>query len=265
MASGTQKMNSDFTIILLGTFAMTFMITVMFAFAYLYQKKINRKRIELTQIEELLRSEELKSAYALLEGQDKERQRVANDLHDRMGGQLSTLKIFLDLLEGTNLDTKQKELITKLQSSAQTSIEEVRSIAHDMSNSTLNYFGLQKAIEHLCEVISESKKINVTQHIEINVELSTELMRDLYQIIQELITNTLRHAQASKIHLELNALRDGINLIYEDNGTGFDSSAPYKGIGVRSLNMRTERYNGTVIIDSKLGKGTTFIIEIPSV
>jgi two-component system NarL family sensor kinase len=256
-------MDGNFVVILVGGAAMIFLITSMFAFAYLYQKKINRKSNEITEIQELLKTEELKSAYALLEGQDKERQRVANDLHDRMGGQLSTVKIYLDLLEKTELTTKQQELLEKLQHSTKITIEEVRAIAHDLNNSTLNYYGLQKAIEHLCTVISESKKLNVAHHLDLQVESSTSFKRDIYQIIQELITNTLRHAEAKNVRIELNILKDGTNLIYEDDGVGFNPETVVQGIGLRSIEMRAERYDGTLIIDGKKGRGASFIIEIP--
>lgn len=242
---------------------MIFLITSMFAFAYLYQKKINRKSNEVAEIQELLKTEELKSAYALIEGQDKERQRVANDLHDRMGGQLSTVKIYLDLLDNTELTPKQEELLAKLQHSAKSSINEVRAIAHDLNNSSLSYYGLQKAIEHLCQIISESKRLNVTCHLDMQIELSTALKRDIYQIIQELITNTLRHAEAKSVRIELNALKEGTNLIYEDDGNGFNPETVVHGIGLRSIEMRAERYSGSFIVDGKKGRGASFIIEIP--
>ena len=242
---------------------MLLMITALIFFAYSYQTRMRKKQQEVREIQNLLKSEELHSAYALLEGQDSERQRIANDLHDRMGGQLSTVKIYLDLLEGSELGAEQKELIEKLQRSVLFSIEEIRAIAHDLNNTSLRYFGLQKAIEQLCETIQASKKVKIEYNIVMGHKLSSPLIRDVYQIIQELFTNTLRHANASQIHLEVNALKGELNLIYQDNGVGFDPSAVRHGIGLESMQLRAGRYEGTVFIDSRPGKGVNFVLEIP--
>ena len=163
-------MNGDLAILLIGTSGMLLMLIAFMAFAYRNQKQLVKKEIKVREINELLKSEELKSAYALLEGQDNERQRISNDLHDRMGGQLSTVKIYLDLLNETSLNEDQQKLLDKLLASTSHSIQEVRDIAHDLNNSTLKYYGLQKAIEHLCAAINASKKTPITYHISLNQE-----------------------------------------------------------------------------------------------
>jgi len=242
---------------------MLLMISGIIAFSYLYQKKISKKNQENKEIQSLLKSEELKSAYALLEGQDAERERVANDLHDRLGGQLSTVKIYLDLLEQSDLTKSQKELLDKLQVSTQFSIDEVRAIAHDLNNSALNYYGFQKAVEQLCSALNEAKNIEIQSHISIHTEIPAKVARSIYQVIQELFTNTLRHANATKVRLEATGMDAEINIIFEDNGVGFEKSKEHFGIGLKSIQLRVERINGNLIIDSTSGKGSTFIIEVP--
>lgn len=256
-------METNLVVILIGTSGMLLMVISMFAFAYLYQRKMNRKQTEMSNVENLLRKEELKSAYSLIEGQDRERERIAQDLHDQIGGQLSTVKIYLDLLNKIDGTSEQKKLIGKLHNATDNTIQAVRSVAHDLSNSTLIYYGLPKALEQLCETINDSKKITAKTFCSINTEIPPELARDVYQIIQELITNTLKHAEASSIRVELTSINDELNIIYEDNGKGFDSTKKVKGIGLRGINTRSEKYNGTVKIDSKKNQGTTFILEIP--
>ncbi|MFK7787855.1 MAG: sensor histidine kinase [Crocinitomicaceae bacterium] len=256
-------MNGDLAILLIGTSGMLLMLIAFMTFAYRNQKQLMKKEVKVREINELLKSEELKSAYSLLEGQDNERQRISNDLHDRMGGQLSTIKIYLDLLNDTELDDEQQKLLNNILESTSTSIQEVRAIAHDLNNSTLKYYGLQKAIEHLCEAINASKKTTVSYHISINHELNGRMIRDIYHIIQELITNTLNHASASNIHIELTILKDELNLIFEDNGVGFNIDDTYAGIGLKSIRLRVERYHGILTLDSKPNRGSSFIIEIP--
>lgn len=256
-------MENDITLLFIGTIGIFLIVSTFIFFAYQYQKKLFLKEKENQKIQSLLKSEELKSAYALLEGQDAERQRVANDLHDRMGGQLSTIKIYLDLLESSELSEKQKGLVDKLQVSAQFAIDEVRAIAHDMNNSALNYYGFQKAVEQLCSALNETKNIQIQSHISISREIPTNSARDVYQVIQELVTNTLKHANASEIRLEITVSHDEMNVIFEDNGNGFDPRQEHVGIGLNSIQLRVEKYQGIFTVDSQHDRGSTFIIEIP--
>lgn len=249
-----------------GTTGVFIFISTFIFFAYFYQKRLNSKEKERREIEKMLKSEELKSAYALIEGQDAERERISHDLHDRMGGQLAVLKVYLDLLEQEPDQVKQHELITKLQEGLERSINETRNIAHDLNNSTLNYYGLSKAIEHLCAAINSSKRVTISHHLSLHHQIENSLMRDLYQIIQELITNALKHAQANKVHIELTTLKGEVNLIFEDDGIGLQEGAltsENEGIGLKSIRKRVNRYNGVLTIDSNSGRGTAFIIEIP--
>ncbi len=255
-------MQSDLTIVLIGTTAMVLVVVSLFVFTFLYQRKIRRRGNELREIEKLLKAEELNAAYALLEGQDKERERVAQDLHDRLGGQLSTVQIYLDLLEKSHVTPEQEELLVILQREMQTSIREMRDIAHNLGNSTLNYYGLSKALEHLCQVIHDSEKIRVAHFITLERNLSQELAKDVYQMIQELITNTLRYANASQIRLEVTAILEELTIIYEDDGTGFDTENFSPGMGLKNIQTRCQKHHGTFHMES-VNKGATFIIEIP--
>jgi len=255
-------MQSDLTIVLIGTTAMVLVVVSLFVFTFLYQRKMRGRRNELREIERLLKAEELNAAYALLEGQDKERERIAQDLHDRLGGQLSTVQIYLDLLEKSQITPEQEELLVILQREMNTSIQEMRAIAHNLGNSTLNYYGLSKALEHLCKVIHDSKKIEMECYITLESNLSQELAKDVYQMIQELITNTLRHAHASKIRLEVTGIMEELTIIYEDNGLGFDQDQLPLGMGLKSIRTRCHKHKGSLHMES-VNKGATFIIEIP--
>lgn len=255
-------MKSDFTTVFIGTAAMVLVVGTLLVFSYFYQRKMLRRSNEIREIEKLLKAEELNAAYALIAGQDRERERIAQDLHDRLGGQLSTVQIYLDLLEKSKLTEEQEALILVLQREMKHSIEEVRSIAHDLGNSTLNYYGLKKGLEHLCEIISESKKIQVEHYITLERNLNQELAKDVYQIIQELITNTLRYASASVIRLELTGIVDELTIIYEDNGLGFDQDQVSIGMGLKGIQTRCQKHQGTFHLESS-NKGSTFIIEIP--
>lgn len=242
---------------------MFIIVSTFIFFAYLYQKKLTKKDREVREIEELLKSEELKSAYALLEGKDNERLRIANDLHDRMGGQLSTVKIYLDLLSETAPTEKQQALLEKLHHFTDTSIQEIRTIAHDLSNSMLDFQGFQKAIEQLCAVINESKKLQVSSHISLMDDVPLKVGREMYRVIQELMTNTLRHAAASKVNIDITVDKEEFTLIFEDNGRGFVFHDNTEGLGLKSVRLRIERNGGRLSIESTPNRGATFIVEIP--
>lgn len=255
-------MNNDLAILLIGTLGMLTMIGAMIFFAYLYQKKMLRKQEEMREIEQLLKREELNSAYALLEGQENERQRIAQDLHDGIGGSLSTIKIYLDLLQFREL--QQNELVDKLQFLADELIESIRDIAHNLSHSSLTYYGLEKSIAHLCEAVAESSGIAVQNHVSIHFGLDKAVVQDLYKIVQELLNNSLKHARATVILIELTAIENEINLIYEDNGAGFNEKSETRGIGLHNIAVRVQRHSGHLTLNTAPGKGTSFIIEIPA-
>lgn len=253
-------MSSDYTIIFVGSTAMFLMVAFVFAFAFLYQRKVNQKKAAVKEIEDLLRKQELTSAYEILEAQDAERDRIANDLHDRMGGQLSTLKIYVDLLDKEEDEKKRCELLEKMNEGLKHSIQDVRSIAHDLSSATLKHYGLQKAIEHLVEAINESGKVSVKYHLSIHFDIPTGLVRDVYLIVQELVNNTLKHAKAKNIRLELTAINGELNIIFEDDGIGIPQGVKL-GLGLESIDLRVKRYDGKLTRESS--NGTTFVIEIP--
>lgn len=255
-------MNNDLAILLIGTLGMLTMIGALIFFAYLYQKKMLRKQQEMREIEHLLKREELNSTYALLEGQENERQRIAQDLHDGIGGSLSTIKIYLDLLQLRN-SAEKNDLVGKLQLLTDEVIENVRDIAHNLSHSSLHYYGLETAVEHLCNAVSESSGISVQRHVSIHATLDKQMGQDLYKIIQELLNNSLKYARASAILIELTAIDDELNLIYEDNGVGFNEKVPVKGIGLQNIDIRVKRYHGHLTLDTAPGKGTSTVIEIP--
>lgn len=230
---------------------------------FLAQKDIE---IERQKVEELLKKQELKSINAMIEGQEGERKRIARDLHDRLGGILSMVKIHfksvednLEALKVSNL--KQYEKANELLDDA---CEEVRKISHDMISGVLSKFGLVAALEDLKETLEQSKRIEVefVTHGLIN-RLESDVEIAVYRIIQELINNTLKYANATEISIQLLKGKNGLNVIVEDNGIGFDTTKEVNGIGLKNIDSRVSTLDGELNIDSIIGKGTTVTIDIP--
>lgn len=201
--------------------------------------------------------------------QDKERKRIAQDIHDSLGSVLSAAKLKLSSLEenrkpfsGDQLEKYQTTLILLNEAST-----ELRNISHNIMPATLSKLGLVAAIRNLVDKISTNTGLHIsftTYKLEERLEETVEV--SIYRIILELINNIVKHATATKSSIQLVRYPAYINLMVEDDGKGFNKeevSDEKKGIGLGNILSRVEYLKGTMEIDSSPGKGTTFIIEIP--
>lgn len=220
----------------------------------------NRRRIGKKQME-------LNRMNAMLQGQDEERERIARELHDRVGSMLSTVKVHFSNLEDS-MDTLKKhaDSYTEAVHLLDETCEEVRRISHDLNSGLLAKFGMRTALLQLISVIESGNKVRVAY---IDNDLDPDAYRDveteLYRITQELLNNTLKHAGASEITIQLNKRADHFVYSYEDDGKGFDKAiiGSVKGIGYRNIDSRVKKTGGTWHLDTQPGKGLTVIIEIP--
>jgi hypothetical protein len=252
---------SEGTYLVLGTAAMLLMVTAVIAFALAFQRKLAHKAREYRAIEKLMKEQELQSAYFVIEGQEQERKRIASELHDNIGGLLATLKIYSDLSVSSQATEDISRLNRKMNGLSATLADEVRKLSHELDLRTLSGFGLKVAVQHLCEALNDSGKIAVTAVIDMLKPVQESRSFHLYRIIQELVTNTLKHAEATHIRIELTQIEDELTLIYEDNGHGFDATAETKGMGMQNIRARLNQIGGKLTMDAS-EKGTTCIIEL---
>lgn len=250
-------------ILIIGSLGMVVIISSFVVFVYLYQRKMIRKQKAFDEIEKLMQKQEMNSTNSLIEEREAERKRIAEDLHDNLGSLLGTLRMYSDLLVEEGEVANLKRLAGKISDIAVQTATETRRIAHEL-DSGIKLFGLKAAIDRLVEAVTESHQINATATVNLESALDDKLMLNLYRIVQELINNTLKHAHASEIRIEMSEVNDEyVSLIYEDDGIGFDHSINGKGMGLRNIQSRTERFKGTISFDSAIGRGATCIIEIP--
>lgn len=239
--------------------------------SYYRQRAILHKKnvlIEQQKVDDLLKDSELKTYNAMMEGQEEERKRIATDLHDRLGSMLSTVKMHFNALEEKvesyqSRNAHQFERANKLLDEA---CDEVRKISHNLHTGMLMHFGLQAALRELMESIEASGKIKTKLLIYgLPERLNQPLEIDIYRIIQECISNILKHASAKNITIQLNKLERQLNIVIEDDGIGFDVKARMAdaGMGMKNIDARARKLLGTFTMDSTPGKGTTAIIEIP--
>lgn len=211
-----------------------------------------------------LKESETRSLNTMLEAQELERKRLAAEIHDGIGPILSTVKLNLAAIEST-LESTDKELGVKFRQSYQMideAADDLRSISHNLMPRILSDFGLIEALTALCEKVDTTKKISVV-FIQTNMEnrFNQIVELGLYRICQELINNTLKHAGANKITLQLIHKGDHILLMYEDDGKGFDLMELKPGLGLLNIENRAKALAGEMHIDSQPNKGMTATIE----
>ena len=200
---------------------------------------------------------------AMVATQEDERKRISRDLHDDVGTKLSALKFFLSSLHEKASDSNNEEIKSLAQSSEQfitEAMQDVRQLLLNLSPTVLEEFGYTTAVEGLVNKINETKQINfnlvvfgMKQRLQKDYELA------LYRITQELINNVLKHAEAKNVSLQIGQRDEKIILMMEDDGKGFDLNAHKDGYGLHNLDARTKLMQGTMIIDSKAGKGTSVL------
>ena len=231
---------------------------------YLFYKNAKRRQELKTQkLTSQLKEEELRTIDAMIEGQEKERLRLANDLHDDLGSLMATIKMHFESLK----DKRSDKIFNDTHELIEKAYHKIRSIAHVKNSGVMAKDGLFKAVNNLAKSISSSNKVQCHVHKNIlksRLDNSLEIM--LFRVVQELVTNVIKHANASVIDIYINQHESHLNIMVEDDGVGFDPDKINKfksGIGLSSIDTRVNHFGGHMIIESKPNQGTTVIIEIP--
>ena len=216
------------------------------------------------RIRQLEEEKKLLAAKYLVEGQDEERKRIAKELHDGLGVLLSTAKMQFTTIKDKSPENKSViEKATKLLDQA---TGDVRKISHNMMPGLLTRFGLYEAAEELIDQLIEKEGLSATCEILGDTKRlpeNTEIM--LYRIIQEMVNNALKHAEATMISLKVEILPDLLKIQFSDDGKGFnvEEKVDSKSIGLASIQSRVNFLSGQVVINSKLDVGTTYSIQVP--
>jgi signal transduction histidine kinase len=238
---------------------------VLFIFSFSFVQQRNRKNriISDQKIIQLEEEKKLLAARSIVEGQEEERKRIAKELHDGLGVLLSSAKMHFSSLGVQNeKDQTVVSTATKLLEQATT---DVRRISHNMMPGLLTRFGLFEAVEDLLDQVDEMEGIHVDyqfQGEEVRLVENTEIM--LYRIIQEMINNTLKYAQAEHIKLEINLVDHALHIFYKDNGKGFnlDEKLRTKSLGLTSIQSRVKYLEGSLSINTAPGRGVEYSIDI---
>lgn len=219
---------------------------------------IQDKNIETQKVASLLKEQELIALNSMIEGQEKERKRIAEDLHDRLGSTLSAVKMYMDVL------AEENPKYTKVNAIVDKAVNDTRQIAHNMLSGVLAKFGLLAALQDLKETIEASNQFMINlRSIQFDQRLESEIELHIYRIIQELVSNTLKHAQAAVVDIELRKSgNQNLTITYQDDGKGFESSSIHAGMGLKNIESRLKKINGNWTIDSSPMRGVKVIIQI---
>lgn len=259
------KQRNWFMALAAGLFIMALLVFFFFRQRVLNARRLNQKNtlIHQQQMQEVIRKSELQSIHTMLETQETERKRIAQDLHDRLGSMLSTVKLqFGHFSPKANED---KERYSKVSHLLDDAVEEIRQVSHNLVSGVLSTFGLVPALKDLIQALKESSALAIELQVHgMNERMDSELEINLYRILQELFNNTIRHAKAGRVDIELSRHPNELTLIYSDNGTGFDTqNLKQSGMGLKNLYSRVDKLGGSLHIDSGKGNGSTFVFNFP--
>ena len=245
-------------------------ILLLFVALLVYRNFRNRHKIlkqseelKMQKIQELENEKQLIAARSLLQGQEEERTRLARDLHDGVGGLLSGVKLSMSNMKGNFFLSEENALaMNNVIMQLDQSIAELRRVSHNMMPESLIKYGLKEALENYCETLNISGKIKVqlqTYGMEERMEQSNEIVA--YRMVQELLNNVIKHADAKNVLIQLVRKQDHFTLTVEDDGKGFDPKEISSGAGLQNIKARAEYLNGTLDIVSSRGEGTSVTIE----
>nr|WP_294944939.1 sensor histidine kinase [uncultured Mucilaginibacter sp.] len=258
-----QKLSINSRNTTIGIIAGLFLLSGIFGGLFYNRNQLKQKALLQTQ---MLKQQDVLSK-AVIDAEEKERQRIAGDLHDGVGQLFSAVKMNLNgIFERVPLARDEDRfLVEKTLALVDESCKEVRSISHQMMPNMLLRSGIASDVKSFIEKIdAESLRVTLdakgfTDKLESNVEVV------LYRVIQETVNNVIKHAKADRLEIKLTRNDTGITAIIADNGIGFNTAlkGDFEGIGLKNIATRIEYLKGTVYYTSAKNKGTTVKVWVP--
>ena len=220
------------------------------------------ERLVASEIRDAARRETLRR---VVEAQERERRRLAIELHDETGQSLAAVLMGLRRLEEASDPATVSATVEEVRATVVNAVQELRALAVELRPKALDDFGLAPALERLIDTYSRRTGLTVESHLGgLESRLPEPVESALYRIAQEALTNIAKHAGASAVSVVTR--RDGarLTMVVEDNGTGFEATAPADGLGLVSMRERAELLGGSLRVESSPDQGTTLVVEVPA-
>ncbi|MEX0290568.1 MAG: ATP-binding protein [Flavobacteriaceae bacterium] len=223
---------------------------------WLYYRQ--RQKIKSNEIMTLKAQQDILKLEALIEGEEKERVRLAQDLHDGINGDLAVIKYKITSLNPTEFKDKEKEAYSEAINMLDNAVDQVRRISHNLAPPSLHNFDLTEAIKQYCNKVASANPIHIDfQFYGNDLKLEKETETVVYRMVQELVNNAIKHARAKEVLVQINHREYKLDIVVEDDGIGFDASSSATGIGLQNVRSRVNYLKGELDIDS--GKGGSSI------
>jgi len=244
--------------------AMLMLVGGVVSFLMIYRKRLSEQELRVKEMEIQHQQDVI---YRTLDAVEDERKRVARDLHDEIGASLSAMRLLVGQLAQCNpLLPGTESLINRFKDVIDTTIDSVRRISSDLLPQGLDELGLTYALEGLCENAMSLADVSVELTVDPAISFPPRDNLVLYRLVQELLNNAIKHAQATNIQLLLYTHPDYVSLCYADDGRGFDFGTAYqqRSLGLKNIETRAQMLHGTVSFDTQPGKGLRVTVHIPT-
>jgi len=256
------KQKNTLNYILIGAAISLFLVTMLS-----YRNYQQKQKIQQQKITDLETQQQLTATEAVLKGEEQERTRLARDLHDGLGGMLSGIKYSFNTMKGNLIMTQENaQAFERSMDMLDSSIKEMRRVAHNMMPEALVKFGLDTALKDFCNDINLTGVLRISyQSINIeNVMFEQTTAIAVYRIVQELINNTIKHAGAENAIVQLTKADNTLTITVEDDGKGFDKNILNfsKGIGWSNIQNRVDFLKAFLDVKTEKEKGTSVLVEI---
>jgi signal transduction histidine kinase len=199
----------------------------------------------------------------VVDAQELERRRLARELHDQTGQELTSVLLGLKAVEEAKSDAERAQALAAVREQLVETLHDVRRLAVELRPKVLDDFGLVPALERLCDTFSEQTGMRVDLESQIRDRLATDVETALYRIVQESLTNIVKHAQASAVSIVLARKAGMVTAVIEDDGRGFSLDGGSEGLGLLGMDERLALLGGKLKIESSPGTGTTIGVEVP--
>jgi signal transduction histidine kinase len=200
-----------------------------------------------------------------VQAQEAERRRLARELHDETGQALTSILLGLSAVESAESAEAAQAAAAELRGLVVRTLQDVRRLAVELRPSALDDFGLEPAVRRLGQTVGENGGLDVLVEVRLGEErLPPDVETALYRIVQEALTNVVKHAGAAHVRVVVTRKPESVAVIVEDDGRGFDAGEiSAEGLGLLGMRERVQLLDGTLEIDPKSGSGTTLVVELP--